>query len=512
MTQAPARRIAPPDWLGRPGVRAIQDAIGGGRFVGGAVRDTLLHRPVGDLDLATPLPPDEILRRLEHAGIQAIPTGIAHGTVTALADGQAIEITTLRRDVETDGRHATVAYTDDWAEDAARRDFTMNALYLDAAGDVWDPVGGIGDCLAGRVRFVGEPRRRIAEDYLRVLRFYRFQAQYGRTVPDADARAACRAMTDGLRRLSGERVRTELLKLLAAPDPAPTVALMVADGVWRALLPEPADLGRLRALVVLEESRRRPYPSSQPPPSRGGGVSGAASLLPSREEGGGAAPLPTRCAGSRPCCPRGRSWASGLKLSGRDAARLAAMTAPGPAIDLGADTQAQRRLLYRLGAALYRDRLLLTGGEAARTAELSALADAWTAPSLPVTGADVQAQGIPEGRAVGILLRAVEAWWIGADFAPDRAACLARLAALTSGAAASDDPLESAARTRFRGRKNERQHQAVAGRRGQDHPRHGAGRDGRRSPASCSSTRRRSRSGRCRGSCRISRPRKAISS
>ncbi|GGF07613.1 poly(A) polymerase [Aliidongia dinghuensis] len=395
---APARRIPVPDWLERPALTALLDALGEGRFVGGVVRDTLLNLPPGDLDLATPLEPPEVLRRLDAAGIRAIPTGLSHGTVTAvLADGTPVEVTTLRRDIETDGRRATVAFTNNWAEDAARRDFTLNALYLDRAGGIWDPIGGIGDCLAGRIRFVGEPLRRIDEDVLRILRFYRFQARYGRTPADPAARAACRARTDRIERLAGERLQAETHKLLHARDPAPTVRLMIEDGVLAAYLPPPFRPDRLAALVALEpetDSLRR-----------------LAALLP---PGAGAAA------------------AERLRLPTAMRDRLVLLTGANP-VDLSADAQTQRVLLYRRGAALYRDFVLLRAaedGKADRARALIALADAWTSPALPVAGRDVRALGIASGPAIGRILSEVEDWWIAGDFQADRAACLERLKAI----------------------------------------------------------------------------------
>jgi poly(A) polymerase len=404
MMAAPARRIAPPPWLDRPMVRAVYDAIGDGRFVGGAVRDTLLDRRIGDLDLATPLPPDAVMARLETAGIRFVPTGLAHGTVTALAGHEPIEITTLRRDVETDGRHAVVAYTDDWAEDAARRDFTMNALYLDAAGNLWDPVGGIEDCLAGRVRFVGAARLRIEEDVLRLLRFYRFLAHYGNSPADAAARNACREMAPRLHGLAGERIRTELKKLLIAPDPAPVIALMIEDGVLRQILPDPADPERLAALVRIE-------PAPDP-------IRRLAALLPPGD--------------TRPVAER-------LRLSVKEREQLLDLTGRLGPPDLTADDRAQRRDLYRLGTARYRDLLLLTAaadGQTSRVPALLDLADVWGDPSLPVGGADALALGVPAGKRVGALLQTVEAWWIAGDFHAGRDACLAELEAL---AAAEDE-------------------------------------------------------------------------
>lgn len=395
MTDAPACRIAPPDWLRQPALTALLDALGDGRFVGGVVRDTVLGLPPGDLDLATPLEPAKVLFRLGQAGIRTVPTGLSHGTITAiLADGTPVEVTTLRRDVETDGRHATVAFTRDWAADAARRDFTLNALYLDRTGGLWDPVGGIGDCRAGRIRFVGAPLQRIDEDVLRILRFYRFQARYGREPADAAARAACRQRADRIDRLAGERLQTETRKLLAAADPTPTVRLMIEDGILAAYLPGPFHPDCLAALVGIE-------PPIDP-------LRRLAALLD---------------AGTGPAV------AERLRLSTADRDRLAALTGPNP-VELAADDRAQRVTLHRWGPALYRDFMLLAAaarGMPERVAPLLAVAARWDSPSLPIGGRDVQALGLPPGPAVGRLLGQVEDWWIAGDFQADHAACLERL-------------------------------------------------------------------------------------
>jgi len=243
-------------WMRESGTRAVMKVLAAEgampRFVGGAVRDALLGRNVRDVDVATPLHPDAVTKRLEAAGIKAVPTGAAHGTVTAVTAKRNFEITTLRRDVATDGRRAEVAFDAGWAEDANRRDFTMNALSLDAGGQVFDYVGGIRDARAGRVRFVGDPAVRIQEDVLRLLRFYRFFAHYGKGAGDAAARRACRAAVHLLPKLSAERVAAELMKLLEAPDPLPALRMMRVDGVLKALLPEARGLDRLRRLLVLE--------------------------------------------------------------------------------------------------------------------------------------------------------------------------------------------------------------------------------------------------------------------
>ena len=245
------------DWLTRPATQALCAALqaGGHRvfFVGGCVRNALLGEMVGDLDLATDALPEKVVRLVEAAGFKAIPTGIDHGTVTVLAGGLPHEITTFRRDVQTDGRHAVVAYSTDLAQDAARRDFTMNALYADPAGEVVDPLGGLPDLRARRLRFVGEPAQRIREDYLRILRFFRFSATYGDPAlgMDAEGLAACAELADGIDGLSRERIGAEMRKLLSARDPAPALASMAASGVLRHVL-SGADPRYVAPLVHLE--------------------------------------------------------------------------------------------------------------------------------------------------------------------------------------------------------------------------------------------------------------------
>jgi poly(A) polymerase len=398
--QEPAERMAPQPWMADTATRAVLRALarqgGAARFVGGCVRDALLGRAVKDIDIATPLVPEEVMRRLEAARIKAVPTGLAHGTVTAVVPPRHFEITTLRRDVETFGRHARVAFTDDWAADAARRDFTMNALFLDAEGNVFDPVGGLGDLRAGRVRFVGDASTRIREDVLRLLRFYRFHAHYGRGAADAEARAACRALAPLLPTLSGERVAAEMLKLLAAPDPLPTLRMMAEDGVLAALLPEARRLDRLAALVPLE-----PMPDA---------LRRLGALL---ESDVGAAAVAER-----------------LRFSNEQRERLAAMAAPSLAVDLAGDERAQRRALHRLGADLYRDLVLLRAGQqgdAAQARRLLAFAAGWRPREFPLKGRDVTALGVAEGPEVGRLLAAIEAWWEEGDFRADRKAALAEL-------------------------------------------------------------------------------------
>jgi poly(A) polymerase len=395
VSDAPAARIAPQPWMAAAETRAVLTALGGEcRFVGGCVRDALLGRAVADVDIATPLTPEEVTRRLTSAAIKVAPTGLAHGTVTAVVAGRPFEITTLRRDVETDGRHARVAFTDDWTEDAKRRDFTMNALFLDWTGAVFDPVGGLADLRAHRVRFVGDPATRIREDVLRILRFYRFHAHYGMGDADSDARAACRAEAHLLPNLSRERVAAELLKLLAAPDPMLALQLMNDDGVLQTILPEATRRDRLAALIPLE-----PVPDA---------LRRLAALVGHGAEG----------------------VAKRLRLANADRERLIMLETPPMSVDLAAEERAQRRALYHLGADRYRDLVLLRAadsGDAAQARALLALADRWAVPKFPLRGADITAAGVRAGPAVGRLLSEIEAWWEESDFHADHAACLAEL-------------------------------------------------------------------------------------
>jgi poly(A) polymerase len=392
------------DWMGAPAtasvVRALEAAGGRGvaRFVGGCVRDGLLGRPVADIDIATQLTPSQVIAALTAAGLKAVPTGVEHGTVTAVAKGQPFEITTLRRDVETDGRRAVVAFTQDWAEDAARRDFRLNALYLEADGALHDPTGGgVDDARAGRIVFVGDAETRIREDYLRVLRFFRFFAWYGRGAPDPTALAACRRLAEGVASLSGERVSKELLKLLAAPDPREAVNLMVEAGVASVLLPGTLEVKRFEQMVEITDD----------PELR------LAALLPSN--------LATVEAVNER-----------LRLSRAQADRLRLAAAPGP--DLGMTEAAARGALYADGVSAFVDRARLRWAEVpVREQEAKALvtlAQGWARPRFPLGGADVKALGVTPGPQTGRLLKAVEAWWIAEDFQPDRRAALARLEVL----------------------------------------------------------------------------------
>ena len=395
-------RLDPQPWMTEPAVSRLLRALTSGgveaRFVGGCVRNALLRLPVADVDLATPAQPDETTRVLQAAGVRVLPTGVKHGTVTAIVDGKSFEITTLRRDVETDGRHAVVAYTHDWAEDAARRDFTMNAIFCSPDGTLFDPVGGLPDLAARRVRFVGEARQRIREDVLRLLRYFRFYAHYGAPPPDAQALEACHELASLLPRLSGERVREELAKLLLAPTAAEVWRLMLEEGIVVHLIPAADDAMRLGKLVELEQAF------------------GLADWL-------------RRLAA---LLPRGReialSGAEQLRLSNEQRDRLAAMLDPAMPVEPSISGPDLRRAFYRLGSDLTLDLALLRAAERGDAAEkLEPLIHAganWIRPRFPVSGADILALGVPPGRRVGELLGDVEAWWIERDFAPDRQECL----------------------------------------------------------------------------------------
>jgi poly(A) polymerase len=403
------RPLAGQAWLIAPDSRrALQALMANGRparFVGGCVRDGLLglDQAGRDLDLATAEPPKQARALLEAAGFRVIPTGLAHGTVTAVTDARRFEITTLRRDVATDGRHASVAFTDDFQADAARRDFTINAMSCDREGRLFDYFGGRADLAAGKIRFVGPAAQRVAEDFLRILRFFRFLAHYGQPPPDAEALQACAEAAPEIARLSGERVQVEMRKLLEAKDPLPALRLMVETGVLAQLLPgRPAEDRPARLLALAPEADW---------------LLRLAALL------------------------RGQTLdaiervAARWRLSSRDAERLAALSQE-PLPPLRATPATRRRALHRTGVERYADLVRLaaaeerTGDAGAALAEALAESARWQPKALPITGHDVMGLGVPAGPAVGEVLARVEDWWVEADFSPDRAACLAKARAL----------------------------------------------------------------------------------
>ncbi|HVJ44132.1 MAG TPA: CCA tRNA nucleotidyltransferase [Dongiaceae bacterium] len=390
----------PQPWMQQGPARQVHDAITAqgdeARFVGGCVRDALLGRPINDVDIATALPPPRVIALLEQAGIKAIPTGIEHGTVTAVAAHEPVEVTTLRRDVETFGRQARVAFTDDWRADAARRDLTINALSCGLDGVVHDYFGGLDDLAAGRVRFVGDAKARMREDYLRILRFFRFHASYASGELDAEAFAAARSCCSQLAHLSGERLRQETLKLLRAAHGPETWAQMLSGGIVEAYLPEASNAARL-ALTAAREAACRVAVS---------GIRRLAALLTDKSQ--------ALAVGTR------------LRLSRREQERLTGIASgPGQLLELHAP--ALHCLVYRHGNELALDLVLVHTPGGAPDGDLRAAAEliaGWPAPKLPIGGHDLMALGIQPGTALGRWLGLVESWWIAGDFAADRGACL----------------------------------------------------------------------------------------
>ena len=377
-------------WFHSPELQAVVAALNWGgempRIVGGAVRDGLLGLPVADVDLATKLTPEEVVTALEAARIKAVPTGIEHGTITAVSGSKTFEITTLRRDVATDGRRATVAFSTDWREDAARRDFTINALYAEPeTGEIFDYFGGLDDLKSGIVRFIGDATARIAEDHLRILRYFRFYARFGRTPPDADAVAACEAAAKSIMALSRERIADELLKLLSLPDPSQSVQLMVKHKIFAAFLPEiaPDAVERLERLLAREH-----MVSSEPQAERR-----LNALLPDD-------PAVVEQVAAR------------LKLSNKTRVELAERVA-----ELNPDELSARSLGYRRGIAMATDIFLLHGDEADWREGFEALRN-WTPPVFPIKGGEIVARGLTAGPLVAKTLKAVEHLWIAEGF-PD---------------------------------------------------------------------------------------------
>ena len=393
-------------WLQSSATRAVMAALeaaggpGCARFVGGCVRNALMGRDIDDVDIATTLKPEETERAIRAAGLKAVPTGIAHGTVIAVSERQPFEITTLRQDVSTDGRNATVAFTDDWAEDAARRDFRLNALYADSDGRVFDPTGqGVDDAAAGRIVFVGDPRTRIREDYLRILRFFRFFAWYGRGQPDAAGLQACRELASGMSRLSAERVSKELMKLLAAEEPRPAMAAMAQTGVLAQVLPEAGPLDLFDTVA----------PLSADPVVR----------------------LMTLFAVDADAM---RGAAERLRLPNVVRDRLVASALAAPAVSLAMSDADVRAAVYRHRGQAVSDAVLrLCAGSPERAgdaARLLAIAADWSPPRLPVGGKNIAKLGVTPGPETGRLLKAFEASWIADDFPAEGHAD--RLAALVT--------------------------------------------------------------------------------
>jgi poly(A) polymerase len=405
------RRLGNADWLAHGAwaqVVAVLDRDGEeARVVGGAVRNALLGLPHGDIDVATTARPDEVTRRAKDAGFKVAPTGIEHGTVTVVVHDVPVEVTTLREDVETFGRRAVVRFGRDWRADAERRDFTMNALSASGGGAVYDYVGGLADLDARRVRFIGDPARRIAEDYLRILRFFRFHAAYGHGAPDPAGLLACIVARGGLAHLSRERVRMELMKLLVTPSAAPTLSVMADAGLLLLVFAGVPQVKHVAAMMHAEEAC-----GLAPDPLR---RLGALAVLISEDAE--------------------RLWQR-LRLTNAEHERLLSMADGWWRIAPHGDDIGARALLYRLGPRHFTDRALLAfargaAGDEQPWADLAMLPQRWTAPAFPLKAADLMARGVPKGPALGAALRAAEDAWIMAGFPMDMPA----LAAIAASAA-----------------------------------------------------------------------------
>jgi poly(A) polymerase len=406
MTSVPAK-LSDTEWLHRAGVRKIFAALADDgeavRVIGGAVRNALMERPVSEVDFATTAPPDKVAALAEAAGMRAVPTGVAHGTVTLVVDGEGFEVTTLREDIETDGRHAVVRFGRDWKADARRRDFTVNALSVDAEGRVHDPLGGYDDIRAGRIRFIGDAARRIAEDRLRILRFFRFHAEIGRGDIDADGLSAAIRARDGLRDLSAERIGQEMRRLVVAPGAPPTLTLMQDSGIL------PIVLG-------------------------GVGYLPAFARVAAFEAAMGATPAVALRLAALGCRVEEDALrlADRLRLANAQRDRILSALATAALATPPAERHA-RAILYRHGAEAYRDGVALAFAWGQAPADDPAwgqayrLPDRWPTPVFPLRGADVVGPTNLRGPAIGTLLRAVEAWWIEQDFVPDEAALRTRL-------------------------------------------------------------------------------------
>ena len=398
----PLTSLAGAAWLNCPALGKVFAAFAKSsievRVVGGATRNALLQKPISDIDLATPARPELVTEIATKAGLAVHPTGIDHGTVTVVADGAAFEVTTLRRDVETDGRRAVVAFTDDWLEDAMRRDFTINAIYAAPGGTIFDPVGGLDDLKAQRVRFIGEATDRIHEDYLRILRFFRFTAQYGRGAPDPVGLAACSSLKSGLAKLSSERIGAEIMKLLDAPRAAGIAAVMAENGILDIVFGAPAYPDRLARLHQIET---------------------ASCISASRC---------TRLAALALDGPeKARALASRLRLANAEADAIVGAATPNAAYDPTTPEKLARAWLYTCGPQTFQRGSLVAWAASpaspddALRKDRTALPDRWTAPALPAKGANIIGLGVPAGPRVGEILRAFEAWWIREDFPNDPA-------------------------------------------------------------------------------------------
>lgn len=405
MNQPDHPSVANADWFLRPETQTVFACLNRDghevRAVGGAVRNALLGRPVAEVDFATAAKPEEVLKLAANAGIKTAPTGIAHGTVTLIVNGVPFEVTSLRRDVETDGRHATVAFGSDWTEDARRRDFTINALYADAQGKVHDPLGGLNDLRAGRVRFVGEPLQRIREDYLRILRFFRFSAEYAQGDFDREGIAAAIRERMGLLRLSRERIRMEFLRILVTRRAAEAIQIMDEAGLLLLFLGGVVRRARFERLCQIEAALG----------CQGDAIRRLAALGAFVEEDAG------RLSGK-------------LRLSSQEAKELESLSALAPSIPAGLTKSTLDVLLYKLGLRLYLGRLLLAWAASGAASDdtdwrsAAALAAKWNRPVFPLSGADLIALGLRPGPALGALLKGLEEKWAAGGFVEGKDALL----------------------------------------------------------------------------------------
>jgi poly(A) polymerase len=381
-------------WLNEPRLQQVMAVITRGgsevRVAGGAVRNALLGMPIADVDLATTMLPAEVMRVCKAAGFGVHPTGFEHGTVTVVNGGTPFEVTTLRRDIETDGRRAVVAFTSDWEEDAVRRDFTMNAMYCDAAGKISDFTDGYGDLLRNRVKFVGDAKLRIKEDYLRILRFFRFHARFGKGAPDKTGLAACAKLKSGLKKISAERIRQEMFKLVVAPRAVATLKVMATTGVLKTIIPYTDDWRLIDRLP--DDAVLRLYALAKKP----------------------------------------QDLKDVLRLSNIEAQRIDELAAA-PELSPKLKAPEQRAMLYHLGAQAWADSVELSwakGGVSKQDSKWQSLLDLpkrWPVPKLPVNGQDMLEAGIASGPYMGEMLRELEDWWVARDFVASREELLERL-------------------------------------------------------------------------------------
>lgn len=413
---ARTRIPAPPslkdaEWLKRPETGRVFAALAAPRVetraVGGAVRDTLLGLKVTEIDLATTALPEEVMTLARKAGLKAVPTGIEHGTVTVIADGVPFEVTTLRRDVETFGRHATIAFTENWEEDARRRDFTINAFYAGSDGTVFDPLSGYADLVAGRVRFIGDAEARIKEDYLRILRFFRFNAYYGKGPLDPEGLQAAVKLRGGMDQLSAERVAAELRRLLVAPQAMRATDALFDYGLLSGLLGSVPRLERLNRVIALEE---------------------ALGLVPDA--------MVRLAALAVFVAEDAERLAARLRLSNAEQAMLA-LGAMDQAETGLPDEEAAKRRLYRLGASAFAADVLIAWADSRAAPDAQSwrgafgLPQRWQAPSFPLRGSDIMPLGDLEGPEIGAMLRRLEAEWVAGGFALSPEELLTRAASLS---------------------------------------------------------------------------------